>query len=1023
MFSFTEDTFEQAVIELLENMGYTHIYAPDMNRTDYSRPLLDDALRDCLVRLNRNLPVTAIDEAILKLNDFDAGSLLQKNMVFMDYLQNGITVKYAVNGEERSSVVRLIDYTDAAKNDFYVVNQYTFVENENNRRPDVILFINGMPLVLMELKSPSKDEVGAENAYNQIRNYMQDVPSMFYYNAICVISDLSTNKAGTITSGLDRFMEWKTKDGDYENTAYAQFDTFYEGMFQKERLLDILKNFILFSGDGQKQFKILAGYHQYFAVRKAIEKAKIATKTDGKGGVFWHTQGSGKSLSMVFYAHLLQEALDSPTIVVMTDRIDFDDQLYTQFAKCAPFLRQTPVQATSKENLRELLDGRQANGIIFTTMFKFERGERPLSERRNIVVMADEAHRGQYGFDEKIVVKENEQGEKEAHTVVGNARIIHDALPNATYIGFTGTPISAKDRNTREVFGDYIDIYDMTQAVEDGATRPVYYESRVIKLHLDKDTLALIDATYDALEQQSDTATIEKSKKMLGQMESVLGADSTVQSLCEDIVTHYEKYRANLLTGKAMIVAYSRPIAMKIYRNLRELRPAWKEKIGVVMTSGNNDPEDWKAIIGTKSHKEELARKFKDNDDPMKIAIVVDMWLTGFDVPSLATMYIYKPMHGYNLMQAIARVNRVFKDKEGGLIVDYVGIASALKAAMKEYTKRDQSRYGDMDISKVAYPKFQEKLQVCKDLLHGFDFSGFIGGSPLIMAKLVTGGVNFVLDAKAPKRKDLFLREAMLLKQSHSLCSSITTEQERHEAAYMEAVRSTVVKITYGGSGGKTLSLKEINAQINELLKASIQSQGVISLFDSKQADENISLFDPVVLDEISKMKEKNIAVEILKKLMAEQVSLYKRTNVVQSQKFSEKIAQLMNSYYNGLITNEEVIKELLKTAQEITELYNNGKKLGLTQEELAFYDALTKPENIKDFYQNNELIDLTRELTEMLRKNRTIDWQKKETARASMRKMVKHLLKKYKYPPEDYDTAISTVISQCEMWTDNMTA
>ena len=1019
---FNEDTFEQAVIELFENMGYTHIYAPDMNRTDYSRPLLDDVLRDCLVRLNRNLPVTAIDEAILKLNDFDAGSLLQKNIIFMDYLQNGITVKYAVKGEERSSIVKLIDYADADKNDFYVVNQYTFVENGNNRRPDIILFINGLPLVLMELKSPSKDEVSAENAYNQIRNYMKDIPSMFYYNAICVISDLSSNKAGTITSGLDRFMEWKTKDGDYENTAYAQFDTFYEGMFQKARLLDILKNFILFSGDGQKPIKILAGYHQYFAVRKAIEKAKIATKTDGKGGVFWHTQGSGKSLSMVFYAHLLQEALDSPTIVVMTDRIDLDDQLYTQFARCAPFLRQTPVQATSKENLSKLLDGRKANGIIFTTMFKFERGEKPLSERRNIVVMADEAHRGQYGFDEKIVIKENERGEKEAHAVIGNARIIHDALPNATYIGFTGTPISAKDRNTREVFGDYIDIYDMTQAVEDGATRPVYYESRVIKLHLDQNTLALIDATYDALEQQSDAATIEKSKKMLGQMESVLGADSTIQSLCEDIVDHYEKYRANLLTGKAMIVAYSRPIAMKIYRKLLELRPTWNEKIGVVMTGGNNDPEDWKEIIGTKSHKEELARKFKDNDDPMKIAIVVDMWLTGFDVPSLATMYVYKPMHGYNLMQAIARVNRVFKDKEGGLIVDYVGIASALKAAMKEYTKRDQSRYGDMDIAKVAYPKFQEKLQVCKDLLHGFDFSGFIGGSPLMMAKLVTGGVNFVLDAKAPKRKDLFLREALLLKQSHSLCSSMTTEQERHEAAYMEAVRSTVVKITYGGSGGKTLSLKEINAQINELLKASIQSQGVISLFDSKQADENISLFDPAVLDEISKMKEKNIAVEILKKLMAEQVSLYKRTNVVQSQKFSEKITQLMNSYYNGLITNEEVIKELLKTAQEITELYNNGKKLGLTQEELAFYDALTKPENIKDFYQNNELIDLTRELTEMLRKNRTIDWQKKETARASMRKMVKHLLKKYKYPPEDYDTAISTVISQCEMWTDNMT-
>lgn len=1020
---FTEDTYEQAIIELFENMGYDHIYAPDFDR-DYTSPLMDSVLRDSLVRVNRGLPVDAIEEAINKLKTFDTGSLLQKNMTFMDYLQNGITVKFFVNGEEQATIVKLVDYEKIDNNTFYVVNQYTFIENGNNRRPDIILFINGMPLVLMELKSPSKDEVGVENAYKQIRNYIKDIPSLFYYNAICVISDLSSNKAGTITSGLDRFMDWKCKDGSKEESGFAEFETFYEGMFQKKRLLDILKNFILFSGTGTGRFKVLAGYHQYFAVRKAIERAKIATRTDGKGGVFWHTQGSGKSLSMVFYAHLLQEALDSPTIVVMTDRIDLDDQLYAQFSQCADFLRQTPVQAESKEHLKSLLDGRSANGIIFTTMFKFERGEKPLSERRNIVVMADEAHRGQYGFEEKIVVSENQAGEKEAHTVVGNARVIHDALPNATFIGFTGTPISAKDRNTREVFGDYIDIYDMTQAVEDGATRPVYYESRVVHLKLDDNTLALIDSTYDILEQQSDKATIEKSKKMLGQMESVLGADSTIASLCDDIVEHYEKYRANLLTGKAMIVAYSRTIAMKIYRRILEIRPDWKENVGVVMTGGNNDPEDWKEIIGTKAHKEELARKFKDNDDPMKIAIVVDMWLTWFDVPSLATMYVYKPMHGYNLMQAIARVNRVFKDKEGGLIVDYVGIASALKAAMKEYTERDKNTYGDMNIAKVAYPKFQEKLQVCKDLLHGFDFSGFIDGSPLVMAKLITKGVNFVLDARVPDRKDLFLKEAMLLRQSQSLCSSMTTEKERHEAAYMEAVRSTVIKITYGGADGKTLSLKEINNQINDLLKAAVQSEGVINLFDSsKTGGENFSLFDPAVLDEISRMKEKNIAVEILKKLMAEQVSLYKRTNVVQSQKFSEKIAQLMNSYYNGLITNEEVIKELLETAEEIANLYKNGQKLGLSQEELAFYDALTKPEHIKDFYKNDELIALTKELTEMLRKNRTIDWQKKETARATMRKMVKRLLKKHHYPPEDYDFAINTVISQCELWTDNSDA
>jgi type I restriction enzyme R subunit len=1020
---FTEDLFEQAIIELFEKMGYTHIYAPDMDREDFSDPLMESVLLDALVRINKKLPREAIAEAIVKLRNFEGGSLVAKNTVFMDYLQNGVEVKYVVKGEERTSIVSLIDYNTPDNNVFYVVNQYTYIENGNNRRPDIILFINGLPLVLMELKSPSKDEVGAENAYNQIRNYMQDIPSIFIYNAICVISDLSTNKAGTITSGLDRFMEWKTKDGSYENTAYAQFDTFYEGVFQRERLLDLFKNFILFSGDSQKPVKILAGYHQYFAVRKAVEQAKIATCSDGKGGVFWHTQGSGKSLSMVFYAHLLQTALESPTIVVMTDRIDLDDQLYTQFAKCAAFLRQTPVQAESKEHLKRLLEGRTANGIIFTTMFKFERGESPLSERRNIVVMADEAHRGQYGFDEKIVLSENADGEKEAHTVVGNARIIRDALPHATFIGFTGTPVSIKDRNTREVFGDYIDIYDMTQAVEDGATRPVYYESRVIHLKLDQNTLALIDATYDLLEQQADSVTIEKSKKMLGQMESVLGADATIESLCTDIIGHYENHRANLLTGKAMVVAYSRPIAMKIYRKLLEMRPEWQEKIGVVMTSGNNDPEDWKAVIGTKGHKEELARKFKDNSDPMKIAIVVDMWLTGFDVPSLATMYVYKPMHGYNLMQAVARVNRVFQDKEGGLIVDYVGIASALKEAMKEYSARDRAKYGDMDISKVAYPKFQEKLQVCKDLMHGFDYNAFFEGTPLQMAQIISGGANFVLDAKIPQRKELFLKEALLLRQSHSLCSSLTTEQERHEAAYFEALRSTVVKLTIGGKGGKPMSLHEINAQINELLKASIQSEGVINLFDSQNVGEQFSLFDPNVLEEISKMKEKNVVVEILRKLMAEQIAIYRRTNVVQATTFSEKITLLMNTYYNGLITNEEVIKELLKAAEEIAQLHKEGQKLGLSQEEMAFYDALTKPEAIKDFYSNDQLVSMTRELTEMLRKSRTIDWEKKETARASMRKMVKRLLKKYNYPPEKYADAIETVISQCEMWTDNYEA
>lgn len=507
--------------------------------------------------------------------------------------------------------------------------------------------------------------------------------------------------------------------------------------------------------------------------------ATKATVTDGKGGVFWHTQGSGKSLSMVFYAHLLQEVLDSPTIVVITDRNDLDDQLFGQFAKCSTFLRQIPVHATCRKlgpnstkndvGLKDWLEGRQANGIIFTTMQKFTESKKPLSERRNIIVMADEAHRGQYGLSEKIKMVENEKGDKEAKIVEGTARIIRDCLPNATYVGFTGTPISLKDRNTRGVFGAYIDIYDMTQAVEDGATRPVYYESRVIKLKLDEATLKLIDAEYDLMAENADAEVIEKSKKQLGQMEAILGSDKTIDSLVRDILDHYENYRANLLTGKAMIVAYSRVIAMKIYNKILELRPMWTEKVGIIMTDNNNDPEGWKKIIGNKRYKEEMAKKFKDNESPFKIVIVVDMWLTGLDVPSLATMYVYKPMKGYNLMQAIARVNRVFQDKEGGLVVDYVGIASALKEAMNDYTIRDKKNYGDTYVAKVAYPKFLEKLSVCQDFFHGYDYSKFMTGTGLDRSNAISGGVNFIVGIGKEKERTEFLKEALLLRQALSL--------------------------------------------------------------------------------------------------------------------------------------------------------------------------------------------------------------------------------------------------------------
>lgn len=1005
---YTEADYENSIIELFQNMGYRYVYAPDLER-DFRSPLYEKELLSALHRLNPKMSEDAIADALFKLKNFENAELVQKNELFMDYLQHGIEVRYFVKGEERSGLVYIVDYRNPDNNSFVVANQWTFIEN-SNKRPDVLLFLNGLPVVLIELKSPFREETDASEGYQQIRNYMQEIPSMFIYNCICVISDHLTSKAGTITSGEDRFMEWKTKDGSYENTQYAQFDTFFEGMFQKERLLDIIKNFICFSNEGLKKIKILAGYHQYFAVRKAIESTKHATLTDGKGGVFWHTQGSGKSLSMVFCAHLLQEALDSPTIVVITDRNDLDDQLYGQFAKCKNFLRQDPMHAESRENLKTLLDGRKANGIIFTTMQKFEESSEPLSERRNIIVMADEAHRSQYGLKEKVDAKTGE-------IKVGTARVIRDSLPNATFIGFTGTPISAKDRNTREVFGDYIDIYDMTQAVEDGATRPVYYESRVIKLKFDEATLRLIDQEYDLMANQADPAVIEKSKRELGQMEAVLGNDATIDSLVQDILDHYENYRENLLTGKAMIVAYSRAIAMKIYHRILELRPNWTEKVKVVMTESNKDPEEWRSVIGNKRRRDELAKEFKDNNGPMKIAIVVDMWLTGFDVPSLATMYVYKPMQGYNLMQAIARVNRVFRDKEGGLIVDYVGIASALKQAMNDYTARDKKNYGDTDIAKVAYPKFLEKLSVCRDLFHGFDYSKFETGSDLERSRTISGAVNFILSPAKEREREDFVKEALMLQQALSLCSSLVERNMRIEAAFFESVRVLVMRLTNQGEG-KKLSLPEMNARINALLKSSIKSDGVINLFS--EVKEEFSLFDPKFLEEISRMKEKNLAVELLKKLIAEQIQIYRRSNVVKSEKFSEIIQGVMNRYLNGMLTNEEVIEELLKMAQQIREAHDVGDELGLSEDELAFYDALTKPQAIKDFYENDELIAITKELTESLRKNRSVDWQKRDSARAKMRMMIKRLLRKHKYPPEGMDDAVATVMLQCELWTDN---
>lgn len=999
---FDEEHYEQTVLELFQELGYNYYCGYDIDR-EYSNPIFSGDL-DNLYRINKNSNSTAVDEAIKLINEVELGSLEEINDKFMYYLQNGVAVNYWENNEERSDLINLIDYENVDNNIFTVINQWSVFGTEV-KRPDIVVFVNGLPLVVIELKSPSRDDTNISEAYNQLHKYMKVIKQLFKYNVFCVVSDQSATKAGTITSPEDRFMEWKSIDGSYEFTQFAGFDTFFNGMFEKNRFLDIIKNFTLFSKDATNYIKILGAYHQYFAVNKAVKSTIEAMGKDGKAGVFWHTQGSGKSLSMVFYVNKLQQILEKPTFVVITDRNDLDDQLYNHFVKCSDFLKQTPKQASSRENLKELLNNRQANGIFFSTMQKFEESDEPLTERNDVIVISDEAHRSQYGLEEKMIPETGK-------IVVGAARKVRDALPNATYIGFTGTPISQKDKSTREVFGNYIDIYDMTQSVEDGATVPIHYETRIANLNLDEKILKEIDDKYEELASQAESYNIERSKKELSRMESLLGAPEIINDICEDIIHHYEDNRAFELSGKAMIVAYSRAIAIEMYKKILELRPSWGKKIKVVMSDSNKDPEDWGEIIGDKKYRKELEKKFKDDKDPMKIAIVVDMWLTGFDVPSLATMYIYKPMKGHNLMQAIARVNRVYEGKEGGLVVDYIGIASELRKAMSEYTERDNKNYGDMDVMDKAYPKFQEKLEICDNLFHGYDYKSFLNGTNLERSKAITGGVNFFEDPKQKKIKEDYLKNALLLKQALSLCRSVATDEERLKAAYFEAVRSVMVKLT----SDKKISIVEINHTISKMLKNSIKSEGVINVID---VNEEVSIFDSEFIEKLQKIHEPSFTIKLLQKLLNDEVKLFRKNDLVKSEQFSERMKAVKNDYVNGHISNQEVIDELLKIAHDVKEVHDEGNKLGLSNEELAFYHALTLPENIHDFYEDSQLIKITQELTDSLRRSRTIDWQKKETARADMRRKVKRLLKKYNYPPEQSKEALDKVLKQCELWAD----
>ena len=982
--------------------------------------MMPSDLKEALQRLNPMLSAEdVLNEAFRLVTNINEGTLEQRNEQLMDYLQSGVEVKYSEDGRSKTALVRLIDFENPQRNSFVVRNQWRVVEYEPIRC-DMVVFVNGLPLVVIELKSPSRDETDEADAYTQIKQYQQKCPGLFVFNAFSVTSDMLTTKAGTITAKANRFMEWKSVDGKEETNEIADYETFFRGIFEKERLIDILHNFECFDHKDGRLAKIMAAYHQYFAVNKAMAHTATAIGGDGKIGVFWHTQGSGKSLSMVFYVHRLIQEYPECTIVVVTDRNDLDQQLYEQFAGCQKFLRQEPqrvgfdlnekgklTKTGGREDLVRKLKDLKTGGIIFTTIQKFEEGTGLLSDRSNIIVITDEAHRSQYG--------EEHWDAKAEKMKKGYAQLMREALPHASFIGFTGTPISERDRDTKEVFGDYIDVYDMTQAVADGATRPVYYESRVINLNLNEEALKKLDDEFDQLASEGATEEqINKARQDNSGLREILCHPDTIASLCADIVKHYEENRQHELTGKAMIVAYNKDAAVKIYRKLLEMRPEWTEKVHVVASAANTDNPDWADVIQPKKNKEYAALFKAEDDSPMKIAIVVDMWLTGFDVPSLATMYVYKPMKGHNLMQAIARVNRVFPEKEGGLIVDYVGIAQALKQAMQDYTNRDRKQFGDPDINKTAKVKFQEKLEICRDLLHGFDYEGFYEGSDPERAKLIKGGVNFLLAPdKADRLKD-YIKESQLLHNALTLCRSLIPQREKQEVAFMDAVR---VLLTRFSQQGTTITKHEINERIARLIEQSIQSTGVINLFEGQR---EFSLFDEGFLAELKKMKEKNLAVQLLEKLLKERIRKYERTNVVQSQKFSDMLNMALSNYLKGMLTNEEVIEELLKMAAEIKKTEEEGNELGLSVEEKAFYDALSSPAGIREAYTDEQFVMLTKELTEQLRKNRTIDWNKKESARAKMRVLVKRLLKKYKYPPEGQEQALQVVMEQCNKWADD---
>lgn len=1006
--AFNENTLEQVLIQDLQELGYDYLYGPDMER-DYHEVLLREYFDDAMFRINPGITHDIVNEAYQSIKNLGLVKLEEQNETFHKYLVEGVSVPYREGDENKTYQVKLIDFESPLKNDFKVINQYTIIERKN-KRPDLLVFVNGIPVVLFELKNMTNEDTTIEHAYKQVRNYQLDIPSLFHYNAFNVITDGFDTRMGTITSDFTRYMVWKSVDGEAPaNDRLNYMDVLVKGVFPKERLLDIIRNFVVFQDSNGKTVKIVAGYHQYFAVKKAVERTKNAIQNqDKKVGVVWHTQGSGKSLSMVFYTGMIvsNPEFSNPTIVVLTDRNDLDSQLFGTFSASSKLLlRQVPKQAESREHLKELLKVK-AGGIIFTTIQKFEEGTEVLTERSNVIFVADEAHRSQYGLDGKL---DRTTGKWK----YGMAKYMRDALPNATFIGFTGTPIDMDDKSTVEVFGDYIDIYDMTQAVEDGATVPIYYENRTARIKLDEKLLKKIDQEYDMLREEATYEAIEKSKKDLSTLESIIGSKQRLNMLADDIIAHYED-RQYVLTGKAMIVCMTRRIAINLYKTILEKRPDWDKKVKVVLTDSNKDDEEWHEITGNKEYRKQLGVEFKNINSEFKIAIVVDMWLTGFDVPSMATMYIDKPMKGHNLMQAIARVNRVYKDKEAGLIVDYIGMAADLKNALNQYTKRDQDKIPDLS---QAYGVVLEKLEIMRDCFYGFDYTRFFGESDKERYNVLTDGLEFAFSFEDEERK-IYIREATALSQAETLCRSMLTHEMKQEIEFFKSIKAGLCKV--GSNGGITTN--EINSRIEKILEQAIQEDGMYNIYaEAGKKNPEISILSDDYMQQVRRMKHKNIAAELLRKVLEDNIKVFARTSVVKSKLFSEKMEELLKKYNNRLITSVEVIEEMLNLSKEMSSAYHAGDEKGLTLEEVAFYDALVADPKVLENMEDQVLVEMAHELTELIRKNRTVDWDKKESARAYMRTQIKRLLRKYKYPPEQAMGAVDTVIKQAEQMSSQM--